>query len=152
MNSFRGRHRVFVECAVAFLLLAPTMGQVPQASKQVFRVYERVLLLEDKGETSASVNIGDLNGDGLPDIVLGKGRHWPLYNRVLLNDGKGRFSASSLGTAPDRTYSAALADLDGDGDLDIVVSNDEPDGKLLDRNDGEGHFTEYGGSVAIAMT
>ena len=130
MNPFRGRHRFFVECAVAFLLLAPTMGQVPQASKQVFRLYERVLLLEDKGETSAGVNVGDLNGDGLLDIVLGKGRHWPLYNRVLLNDGKGRFSASNLGTAPDRTYSAALADLDGDGDLDIVVSNDEPDRKI----------------------
>jgi hypothetical protein len=49
-----------------------------------------VLLLEEKGETSAGVNVGDLNGDGLPDIVLGKGRHWPLYSRVLLNDGKGR--------------------------------------------------------------
>jgi hypothetical protein len=65
-----------------------------------------VLLLEEKGETSAGVNVGDLNGDGLPDIVLGKGRHWPLYNRVLLNDGKGGFTASNLGTAPDRTYSA----------------------------------------------
>lgn len=120
------------------------MGQRPEASRPVLRSFERLLRLEDKGETSAGVNVGDLNGDGLLDIVLGKGRHWPLYNRVLLNDGKGHFSASNLGTAPDRTYSAALADLDRDGDLDIVVSNDEPDRKLLSKNDGKGHFSEAG--------
>jgi len=57
---------------------------------------------------------------------------------VLLNDGHGGFIASNLGTAPDRTYSAALADIDGDVHLDIVVSNDAPDRKLLYRNDGKG--------------
>ena len=90
------------------------------------------------------MSVGDVNGDGLPDIVLGKGRHWPLFNRVLLNDGHGGFMASNLGTAPDRTYSAALADIDGDGHPDIVVSNDAPDRKLVYLNDGKGHFTEFG--------
>jgi hypothetical protein len=124
--------------------LAAMMAQAPDGSNLRFRSFERVLLLEDKGETSAGVNIGDLNGDGLLDIVLGKGRHWPLYNRILINEGDGRFSASNLGAAADRTYSAALADLDGDGDLDIVVSNDEPDRKRVYKNDGKGHFTEAG--------
>jgi hypothetical protein len=73
------------------------MGQAPQAPKEVFRSFERVLLLEEKGETSAGVNVGDLNGDGLLDIVLGEGRHWPLYNRVLLNDGKGALPAGTWG-------------------------------------------------------
>lgn len=110
----------------------------------VVRSFERVRLLEDRGETSAGVNVGDLNGDGLLDIVLGKGRHWPLYNRILLNDGRGGFTASNLGKTADRTYSAALADLDGDGDLDVVVSNDAPDRKLLYKNDGKARFTEAG--------
>ncbi len=108
------------------------------------RSFSRVTLLEEKGETSASVSVGDLNGDGLTDIVLAKGRHWPLHDRILLNDGKGGFTASNLSDEPDRTYSAALADIDLDGDLDIVVSNDSPDPKKLFKNDGKGHFTAAG--------
>ncbi len=123
------------------LLGVATVGQAPQ---RPLRSFDRVQLLEPKGETSAGVNVGDIDGDGLPDIVLGKGRHWPLYNRVLLNQGKGKFSAQNVGRAPDRTYSAALADLDGDGDLDLVVSNDEPDRKLIYKNDGKGNFSEAG--------
>src|SRR5215471_7934175 len=129
---------------VALLLLVHANGRPAAPSQPVFRSFERVQLLEDKGETSASVSVGDLNGDGLLDIVLAKGRHWPLHSRVLLNDGEGGFSASNLATAPARTYSAALADVDGDGHLDVVVSNDEPDRKLVYRNDGKGHFTESG--------
>ena len=60
--------------------------------------FNRVLLLEQTSETSANVSIGDLNGDGFPDLVLAKGRHWPLIDRVLLNDGHGGFtSAHNLG-------------------------------------------------------
>jgi hypothetical protein len=129
---------------IVALLLVQANSRPAAPSQPVFRSFQRVQLLEDKGETSASVSVGDLNGDGLLDIVLGKGRHWPLYNRVLLNDGKGGFIASNLGTAPDRTYSAALADIDRDGDLDIIVSNDAPDRKLVYLNDGQGHFTEAG--------
>ncbi|HYZ87562.1 MAG TPA: VCBS repeat-containing protein [Bryobacteraceae bacterium] len=128
-------------CASAMILLTAVMSQAPAP---VFRSFDRVRLLEEKSETSAGVNIGDLNGDRLLDIVLGKGRHWSLFNRVLLNDGKGGFFATNLGSAPDRTYSAALADVDGDGKLDIVVSNDAPDRKLVYRNDGKGRFTEFG--------
>ena len=119
---------------------------------QTVRSFDRVVLLEEKGETSAGVHLGDLNGDGRLDIVLAKGRHWPLHDRVLLNDGKGGFTASDLGAAPDRTYSAALADLDLDGDLDIVVSNDAPDRKLIYHNDGKGRFTEVGAFGEPAWT
>ena len=104
--------------------------------------FEQSILLEEKGETSAGVSTGDLNGDGHLDLVLAKGRHWPLHNRILLNNGKGTYTASNLSAQPDRTYSTALADIDLDGDLDIVVSNDSPDRKLIYKNDGKANFTE----------
>lgn len=129
---------------VALFALMHVYGQKGAVSAPVFRSFSRVQLLEQEGATSASVSVGDLNGDGRLDIVLAKGRHWPLHSRVLLNDGKGGFSARDLGTAPARTYSAALADVDRDGHLDAVVSNDAPDRKLVYRNDGKGRFTETG--------
>jgi hypothetical protein len=145
MSSLSPPCCLLAACIVPVLLFSAAADPAAHASQQApFRTFARILLLEDKGETSAGVNVGDLNNDGLLDIVLGKGRHWPLHNRILLNDGKGRFSASNIGTSPDRTYSAALADLDLDGDLDVVVSNDEPDRKLLYKNDGKGRFAQPG--------
>lgn len=98
--------------------------------------------LETVSETTANASIGDLNGDGILDIVLAKGRHWPLKDVVLFGDGKGHFTPGPpLPNQADRSYSAPLADLDKDGDLDIVLSNDAPDPKMILLNDGKGRFT-----------
>lgn len=104
------------------------------------RSFDRVQLLEDSAFTSASASIADIDHDGDLDIILAKGRHWPLNNLIFRNDGKGHFTKELLADAPDRTYTAALADLDGDGHLDLVVSNDRPDRKLVYLNDGTGHY------------
>jgi hypothetical protein len=107
--------------------------------------FNRMLLLEKTAETSANVSIGDLNGDRFPDLLRAEGRHWPLHSRILLNNGHYRFRVVyNLGEKPYRTYSTALADLDGDGDLDVVVGNDAPDPKLVYRNDGKGKFELVG--------
>ncbi|NKB89441.1 MAG: PQQ-binding-like beta-propeller repeat protein [Acidobacteria bacterium] len=117
------------------LLIAPLVGLAIGA--QEYRGHA----LETTAETSANASLGDLDGDGDLDIVLAKGRHWPLVDQVLLNDGNGGFEQRhAVGGTADRTYTAALADLDGDGDLDIVVGNDRPDDKRIYLNRGDGHF------------
>ena len=108
------------------------------------RSFNTVISLETTSDESANVSMGDLDGDGDLDLVLAKGRHTPLLDRVLLNDGKGAFTASDLGPTADRTYTAALADLDGDGDLDVLTSNDRPDRKLVYLNNAHGQFAVAG--------
>jgi len=105
------------------------------------RFFGSPIFLEDSAATSANVSIGDIDRDGHLDLVLVKGRHWPLDDYVLLGDGSGgireRYVVSSH---PDRSYSGVLVDMDGDGDLDMVVSNDQPDEKVVHLNDGTGRF------------
>jgi len=126
------------------VLLAGLAGAVPAAAPPQatsYPSYQRALLLETTSETSANISFGDLDGDGHLDIVLAKGRHWPLVDRVLMGDGRGGIREShDLGTASDRSYSGRLADMDGDGSLDVVISNDRPDPGLVYLNDGTGHF------------
>jgi hypothetical protein len=123
------------------IVRAATAPVAPPASADTFPTFDHAVLLETTSETSANVSIGDVNGDGRLDVVLAKGRHWPLVDRVLLGDGAGHFAAGyDLGPASDRSYSGRLIDIDRDGDLDVVISNDAPDPKLVYLNDGKGHF------------
>jgi hypothetical protein len=125
--------------ALAFALFGATTQNTPALPH-----FTTTIQLDTTSDPSANVSMGDLDGDGDLDIVIAKGRHDPYVDKVLLNDGKGHFVTSDLGPTADRTYTAALADLDGDGDLDIVVSNDSPDKKLLYFNDGKARFTIAG--------
>lgn len=80
---------------------------------------------------------GDMNGDGLIDVVMG---HNPGILSVTRNLGNGAFDTGTvlldLGQLPGGTFSElALADLDGDGDLDILAL---PLAAI--RNDGSGGF------------
>ena len=131
----------------SILLAAVALAACPvgaQPSRSASRTFDRMLALEADSTTSAGVSLGDIDRDGDLDIVLARGRHWPVQDLVLRNDGRGRFTSAPLREEADRTYSAALADLDGDGDLDIVASNDRPDQKLVYRNDGNGRYTVAG--------
>jgi len=128
--------------ALSLLLSFVSSSVLVQQTPKKLPSFTRVLLLEQTSETSANVSIGDLNGDGFPDLLLAKGRHWPLIDRVLLNDGHGKFpTAHNLGEIADRSYSVTLADMDRDGDLDVVVGNDAPDPKRVYANDGKGNFS-----------
>ena len=71
--------------------------------------------------STLSLPLGDLNGDGDLDLVAGNSTQ---VNRVYLGNGNGTFaSGNNVDTPTNNTYSALLGDLDADGDLDLVTSN-----------------------------
>lgn len=130
------RSRILLQTAGALLALA-CFAAVP-----VFEIFP----LETVSETSSNASIGDLNGDGFPDIVLVKGRHWQLTTKVYFGDGKGGFvPGPRLPGNATKSYSGSLADMTKSGHLDIVLSNDAPDPKLVLVNDGTGRF-QVGGT------
>lgn len=90
-----------------------------------------------------SIEAGDLNGDGRPDLYLGRAG----TDQIWLGQGHGAFSQTNqaLGNAESRTMDAVLGDLDNDGDLDafaIRSAGAVPIPVKIWINDGTGVFHE----------
>ena len=144
----RRRTLVGLLLAVAALAAWPLRAQTPTR-----RLATRPFgTLGSETRLTASVSLGDVDGDGDIDAVVANGRHWAQQNLVFLNDGRGFFPvARRLGDELDTSYRVALADLDGDGDLDAAVGNDRAR-KQVFLNDGAGRFTPGATFGAIAPT
>ena len=114
-----------------------------------------------------ALTCGDIDGDGDLDVFLGQYRTpyeggqmpRPFYDALdgppaylLRNLGDGRFEDATPESGLQakrhrRSYGASFADLDADGDLDLLVSSDFA-GNDLHLNDGSGRFTDHS---AIAL-
>jgi len=84
------------------------------------------------GLTTPSVAVGDLNGDGVPDIVAAtfdsSGNNGAVMIFFQNPQQRGTFQAPVSFPAGAQPQSVKLADVIGDGDLDIIVANFGPGG------------------------
>lgn len=127
--------------------------EVPGASSGVLftnvlaqsRYLENINLLNGSG-----VALGDYDGDGRCDIFLcGLEGSSVLYRNLggwRFEDVTGRAGVGCLGQT---STGAAFADVDGDGDLDLLVNSMGGPNALL-MNDGRGVFTDVTASRGLA--
>ncbi|MBT9557315.1 MAG: VCBS repeat-containing protein [Myxococcales bacterium] len=106
--------------------------------------------------TARQIAVGDVNGDGAPDLYAPSGYGGP--HLLLMNDGNGAFSDEAALRLPmyhPQGAATRFGDVDGDKDLDLFVSDDytvggPPYGHLW-VNDGDGFFVESAGAIPDAI-
>ena len=109
----------------------------PASAQRVFESTNR-LVFGTPDDFTASIVFADIDGDGDVDALLANGRHWAQVNEVYINNGAGQFTFGyPLGPEKATTYAVPARDLDGDGDLDVVVGNDRAENWVY-LNDGTG--------------
>lgn len=101
---------------------------------------------------AVSMDLGDSNGDGMPDIIIANNN---VRDILLVNGGAGLFTIDTNFNLPaiiDGSSDIRFCDVNGDGNLDIITTNNEVVGasSLRNRvyiNDGQGQFTDATESI-----
>jgi len=122
--------------AISILIVTPLISACSSSNKSTAGKFDPVVL---SMATTLSVAIGDIDGDGDPDQVIGNDGE---PGQIYLNDGSGNFSDSgrTFGSAESKIRSVALVDVDADNDLDLMTGT-YGSANVLYKNDGAGHFS-----------
>lgn len=114
------------------------------------------------GTRVTSVAVGDLNGDGRPDLVAADYTSGQID--VILGNGDGTFQTAVAYAVMPGTNTVVLADFDGDGKLDVATTNNNAAGNatagvvtvIFGNGDGTFHnpvnFGAGGNASSIAVS
>jgi len=96
------------------------------------------------GRSPSSVATGDIDGDGDIDAVVANSDWFVTDFAVFKNQGDGGYGPRTVYSIPRASTDVELGDLDGDGDLDVLVcdTGQYGDGTTIgvQLNDGAGNF------------
>jgi hypothetical protein len=131
--------------------------------------FKTAVTYDSGGGAALSVAVGDVNGDGKPDLVVTNQQNSLGNNEtgvvgVLLGNGDGTFrTAVTYGSGGNGPFSVAVADVNGDGKLDLLVANQrlstsfgQPGGVGVLLGNGDGTFKTAvahgsGGNDAVSI-
>ncbi|MGB6690779.1 MAG: VCBS repeat-containing protein [Terracidiphilus sp.] len=125
---------------LALSILCMAQGQSPPRAPRFREVDISV------GQGPRWISVADVNHDHNPDILVANADGGTLT--VLLGDGNGQFheAAGSPFAAGHLPNDIAIADMNGDGNLDLVVANHQSPYISIFLGDGKGGFRPAPGS------
>ena len=104
------------------------------------------------GTSGDGVTLGDVDGDGDLDLAAVNGNYGTTNRNTVSirrNDGRGNFSGTHYVAVAPQPYKVVLADVDNDGDLDLLTNSGVQSGAVSVRlNNGTGVFS---GSQNVAV-